>query len=377
MAASSPNPKLRLLLVSDRRPPSFPYVLKEVAVCPDEPERQTAMFKDSHLRLLMKLSGLRLLDCASEETPESTWIIPGDVTADKLKDTLHFISQAEFSPPTFEEGVLAEHQLKLRTVPRRKAHFDDDDGEDALDDAYLFPPGGPTTRKFIDEAQEPSKTGRRRRRGRSTSEPPDEAELDERARKRREREKEKARKIKSAVYIKDGDDEFDSDEDREFFARERAIAARAQKIAEDVAATGDGVTELVAAASRKRKSNVALLDDSDDDEDQFSIAWRPISSESRDGRDDENDDTEDTPLDSSEGETRKRRCLSAEDEEVHRRDGGSEANGTPAVTGEGSPETAETKAAPPDASEQNKVPTLVRKRPRVRGGFVIDSDDDE
>ena len=95
------------------------------------------MFKNSYLRLLMTVCGFQRLGPASEETAESVWIVPDDIAADHLKDSLHFINQAEFSPPTFEDGVLAEHQLRRKTVPRKKAAFDDDeDGDDAaLEDA--------------------------------------------------------------------------------------------------------------------------------------------------------------------------------------------------------------------------------------------------
>ncbi|KAJ2965416.1 hypothetical protein NQ176_g10628 [Zarea fungicola] len=114
-------------------------------VRPDSTARRTAMFRNPYLRLLLSLSSIRLLGPASEETPESVWIIPAETTANQLKDTLHFINQAEFNPPTFDDGKSAEQQLKRKTAPRKKAAFDDDanDGDadgldDFLDDA-LFP----------------------------------------------------------------------------------------------------------------------------------------------------------------------------------------------------------------------------------------------
>ncbi len=78
------------------------------------------MFKNSHLRLLMTIAGLERLGLVSEETRDTTWAIPSEVTADHLKDTLHFINQAEFSPPTFDEGVLAENLLKVKRKRRRR-----------------------------------------------------------------------------------------------------------------------------------------------------------------------------------------------------------------------------------------------------------------
>src|SRR5688572_14954079 len=101
------------------------------------------MFKDSHLRLLMNLAGFQRLGLVTEETLESTWVVPSELPTETIKDILHYINQAEFSPPTFEEGVLAEHQLKRKHIPRKPAAFDDEDDVE-LDDEALFPAGGPT-----------------------------------------------------------------------------------------------------------------------------------------------------------------------------------------------------------------------------------------
>src|SRR5687767_11961973 len=211
------------------------------------------MFKNSHLRLLMTLAGCRLLNQDEDETPDSIWVIPGDVSPDHLKDSLHFIQQAEFSPPTFDEHVVADNLLRRKTVPRKKAAFDDDgDEDDGLDVEALFPAGGPTARKVIDSEEKPKKKLRQRRK-RDNSEEPDDAALAEKARKRKEREREKAAKIKSALYVNEGDDEFDSEEDEEFFAKERELAARAKKAAEIV---GPSEPLYTGRAQNKRKSEV-------------------------------------------------------------------------------------------------------------------------
>lgn len=315
------------------------------------------MFKNSHLRLLMKLSGIQLMGPASEETPESLRIIPEDVSADHLKDTIHFINQAEFSPPTFEDGVLAENQLKRKTVPRKKAAFDDEEGDDDddgfLDDGTLFPAGGPTARQVADEKKKPKKTHRKRRAG-SDIEEADDSALEEKARKRREKELEKARRIKSALYVRDGDDEFDSDEDDAFFAREREIATRAKN------AAATAVNEPVL-PQRKRKSE-ALLDMSDDEDgDDLTLARRMLSSQ-----EDRESETDDTPVDLSDGESRKRRKMSVEEPDE---DGdGDEDMDVDIVS-----KIAE--MADEDGEEAAEV--VVARRPRVRGGFVMDSDDDE
>lgn len=325
------------------------------------------MFKNSHLRLLMTTSGLQRDGLPSEETRDSAWIVPSEVKANDLKDMIHYINQAEFNPPTFDEGVSAENQLRRKTVPRKKAAFDDDDGDeeddgaDFLDDEMLFPAGGPTARKAIDGPDGEKKKIRRRKR--KDGEQLTEEDLDDKARKRRERELEKARKIKSALYVNPGDDEFDSDEDEAFFAREREIAAKAAQAAG--MATATIIPEK--ATTKKRKSTALLDDDSDveeQDEDESVSVPRVLSSQ-----DNEGSETDDTPVDGSdvEGKKKKRRLSPEDDEE--------DASGD-----EGDIVMSGTSKAPApskdDEDGEDDVPVPVR-RPRVRGGFIIDSDDDE
>lgn len=319
----------------------------------------------------MKVSGLQLLGPASEETRDSAWIIPSEVTADHLKDTLHYINQAEFSPPTFEDGSSAESQMKRKTVPRQKAAFDDEDeddndiGADFLDDEQLFPAGGPTARKAIDAPSSKSKkksTKRQRRAENGESADVD----DERARKRRERELEKARKIKSALYVRDGDDDFDSDEDEAFFARERAIAARAENAAKSAAGTTEMATQ--GAPRKKRKSEVLLEDTDDDDEDGEEADDLDFSRRALSSQDGAASETDDTPVDGSDSETSKKRRLSVEDEDDVDSSGEDEE-----MLGTG--KMAST-TGPDEEAEDDEVHMPLR-RPRVRGGFVIDSDDDE
>ena len=169
------------------------------------------MFKNSHLRLLMKLVGIERLAPSLEETPESVWIVPGDLSADQLRESLDLIQQAEFSPPVFEDGELAENQLRRKSAaaPRRKrANFDDDEDGDVndflADDEVLFPANEP-------EASRGGAKGAKKGRGRKRRdiEDGDEEEQDElsaaelkaRARARRQRELEKARRIKSELYV--------------------------------------------------------------------------------------------------------------------------------------------------------------------------------
>lgn len=309
------------------------------------------MFKNSYFRLLMNLSGVRLLSPASEETPESAWIIPGDVSADALKDAIHFVNQAEFSPPTFEEGVLAEHQLKRKPPPPKKAAFDDDDDEDGDPDVVpLFPKGGPTARKVIDENKKdkPKKPRKKRR-------PRTDAEKEEARRKRKQAEREKLLRIKSTEFVVDSGDELEDDE--AFFARERETAAKAAH-ARATAQGEDAVVDKEDRASifRKRpRATVASSDDDDDDDDFIRKAM--------DGTMDE-DETGETSQDESDGEARKRRRVSTESESEDEDKDKDEEMG-------GMDKEAE------KADEDEDVAPVVARRSRVRGGFLMDSDDDD
>jgi len=234
------------------------------AIQPDDDARKTAMFKNAHLRLLMKLVGMERLSPLIDETVESSWIIPGSVETDHLQDSLDLISQAEFEPPTFENGLLAENQLRRKAAPRKKAVFDDED--DALpdnDDDLLFPAGGPTARKVTDEEKAARKqTIRRRRRRDSNAEELNEEELAEKARIRKEKELEKALRFKSEVYVHASDDESDDERWAEFYANEEAIRKRATTVLAGVSKPPPAAAKETAKSSKKKRK--ALSDDDDD-----------------------------------------------------------------------------------------------------------------
>ncbi|KAI4599552.1 Topoisomerase 1-associated factor 1 [Pestalotiopsis sp. 9143b] len=361
-----------------------------IFVRPDDDARRTAMFKNPHLRLLMRLVGFERLAPTVDETPESAWVIPASLTADQLKESLDLINKAEFDPPTFEEGKVAEDQLRRKTAPRaprKKAVFDDDEsGID--DDEMLFPAGGPTARPAThSDADKPKKTRRKRETKEITEE-----EREERARKRRQKEKEKARRFKSDVYVHASDDETDEEADREFFAREAALRKKQGSIAKSVAkAMVLPPSPKGAAAKRKIAELLAddssSSDDSDGDDELGDRTKGPKSSpesattrlrnatlvddeEDEDSQDDSDDD--DTPPSSSphgsgkEETANKRRRLSKDKDE--------EGEEQPSAA------TADQEMADADADgdEEDVAPKpAARRRPRAKAGFIIDSSDEE
>lgn len=99
----------------------------------------------------MRLAGFERLAPTLDETPESSWVVPTHLSSEQLQDSLDLINKAEFDPPTFEDGKLAQDQLRRKTAPRKKAVFDDDEDGIDDDDDILFPAGGPTNRKVADD----------------------------------------------------------------------------------------------------------------------------------------------------------------------------------------------------------------------------------
>ncbi|KAJ2898514.1 timeless-domain-containing protein [Zalerion maritima] len=271
-----------------------------INVKPDNNDRKVAMFKNSHLRLLMKLVGFERFSPTLDETPDDVWIIPGTQTARKLKESLKFVGDAEFAPPSFDEGESAEDQLKRKSAAknggassraaRKKAGFDDDgdggidgflDDDDMEDLEGMFPVGGPTARQ-ADEHAKPKRKRRLKKKSAKSSDEGEEEVVDaktaERRRKRRERELEKARKVKSEMYVHDSDEEWDEEANKEFFRKEEELRMRMERAAGLARATeeekemrvvmgmavdDDGEEDEAGKESGKKKDAVVVSDDDD------------------------------------------------------------------------------------------------------------------
>ncbi|KAF5658742.1 replication fork protection complex subunit Tof1 Swi1 [Fusarium heterosporum] len=349
---------------SGPKPPPIFYVR------PDDNTRRTAMFKNSHMRLLMNLVGLQLLDSASEETPESAWIIPADITADVLKDGIHYISQAEFSPPTFEEGVLAEHQLKRKAVPRKRAAFDDDEVGDQDDDMDMFGPLGPTARKAIDDDDKPKNSAKKRKPRKELTE----EEKEEKRAKRREKYRKDRERHKSTKLVRREDDETDEEYDEMFFARERA--AQGQDLPyKTVKSKQKRVSAPKKAAKKHAKAATESQSSEEEDEsEEQSDEEGEVAGSDDDGMDDfiiramnntlgEESESEEAPPDGSDGESRKRRRISVEKTQL------GEDEEMSGMDKKGKDDD--------DDDDDDDVPAVARRRPRLQSGFVLDEDEDE
>ncbi|KAL9004617.1 MAG: hypothetical protein Q9188_002584 [Gyalolechia gomerana] len=217
------------ILESDPRAPS-------IVVHPDTEERRIAMFKDAKLRLLMTLAGFERLGVDDE--PNTTWIIPSNLTARQLHET-HGVVQKYRDNPIMEYGdedpVPAEEMLRRKpTTKSRRAEYDDESEGDGMvsdgDNDFLFPAGRPTNTgpRTATAALEQLKKKRRKRRASIVSDDEAAGGLDEETRERRRKAREaadleKREKIKSAEFVYDSEDDVEAD--KLFFEREEARRA--------------------------------------------------------------------------------------------------------------------------------------------------------
>ncbi|GAP84031.1 putative replication fork protection complex subunit Tof1 Swi1 [Rosellinia necatrix] len=339
-----------------------------VSVRPDDDTRRTAMFKNSHLRLLMKLVEFERLAPALDETPESAWIVPAHLSSEQLQDSLDLINKAEFDPPTFADGALAQDQLRRKTAPRKKAIFDDDDEgiDNDDDDDILFPAGGPTNRKVADDfLDKPKKTRRRRRRSDAT--PLTEEQLDEKERSRRERERAKAKRFKSELFVHASDDESDDGERwADFYANEERIRRKQQAVA--LGTDNNATASAPPTTTGKRKAETLDSGDSDNDDDLILPQGSALERSSNKGAvsDEEDEDasmTDNTALSpgshaGSVSSTKRRRVT--------------KASSPPA-----SPANADEDQVMEDEDEDIPASKQTQRRPRARAGFLMDSSDEE
>ncbi|KAK4656521.1 Topoisomerase 1-associated factor 1 [Podospora pseudocomata] len=386
--------------------PEAPYTV----IHPSNDKCRTAMFKNPHLRLLMKLVGFERLAPTLDETPDSVWIVPGRMSAYDLKENLNMINKAEFEPPTFEAGELAEDQLRRKSAgtkaaPRKRAAFDDGDDDDILDDGEepLFAAG--RLKSINPTGDRPKKLRRKRMTINSDGEEVEEVrEIDDeeaaaRAKARKLKQLEKLRKIKSEVYVRASDDESDEEADKEFFAREEE---RRQKTR--AAYGGPAKEKEKEKPTGVEKSAWERLLDGDDSEedDEDAVVERPKQKKAvkRGGKrkldaadlgDDEDvdmdrddDDEENTADDESERSSSaaspapaKRAAKKRKPSKKPVDDDGDEEMQSATQTSEKGVGDEDKGGGEEDTDDDMPVAAPVRVRPRVRAGFIVDSSDEE
>lgn len=217
-----------------------------ILISPPNEEIRTALFKSSHLRLLMTLCKFERLGI--DDTPGATWVIPSSLTASELSTTRLTIDRYR-DRPVFSYGedssIQAEDLLRRKPLESaRRADYDDDsDGSLGIasdgEEEFLFPAGGPTnTAEKKKDALEELKKRRRKRHVNADDTGLTEAERERRRKARGEADLEKRRKIKSTEFVHDSDEEGDEEHDREFFAREEAMRKEQKSKVMEVLAAG-------------------------------------------------------------------------------------------------------------------------------------------
>lgn len=347
------------------------------------------MFKNGHLRLLMTLIGFQRLLSTEEDDIDASWIIPSTLSSAQLAQANDLIKATEFSPPVFEDGVLAEDHIRRKSAARpskpREA-FDDED-ENALtdDDEELFPAGGPTARKPSEALAALKKSRRKRRASGSDGEEDDEAA--EQRRKEREeqraiKEREKQRKIKSALYVNDSDEESDAERDQEFFSREEKLRQK-QKIAALKELLGEAKKNKEKVEGTKKRSATVLDGDTDEDDDMpfagtADDGSSPETTEDADEdvlRNSENGDAE-TPASSPHfrsSQTKRRRISNGSDSEEDEEEQ-SHALSPPNGKDLGMMDVPEAHVNEDD--DEDDVPVARPARRRIVSGFVDSSDEE-
>jgi len=185
-----------------------------ILVTAEKPEHKKAMQDDKHVRLL--------LTTLSFEALESSWIIPSSITVATLTDMNALISKFEFAPPVYDDDKSPEDFVRRKLAPRARAEKEsdnnDEDSEGNSEIEGLFPPNLPDARRSSAEPGE--KKSKRKRLRHKKDELLDDSVLDARRDARRKKELENNRKIKSNLYVHASDDETDEEADRLFFAME-------------------------------------------------------------------------------------------------------------------------------------------------------------
>ncbi len=353
---------------------------------------KAAMFKNGHLRLLMTLVGLQLI--GADDEPSSPWIIPSELSADQLQQSLDLIRQNEFNPPAFDDGKEAEDMIRRKsagTAAKKRTAFDDE-SDNAIDseEEFLFPAGGPTAMKKSAALEALKKNRRRRRKSGSNDE--EEVGLTEEQRKiradaRRARELEKLRKIKSDLYIHDSDEESDEERDRTFFEQEEKLRQRTawQHLHGVNKSKDDSAPQQKAVKGGMKRSAREMSSDSDSNDDGDQRSRQRSSSTARDDDllEESGNEATDTPLSSSprirSSQTKRLRISSKrisghsesagntdDDSSIPRED--KSMSGAPALNGHGEE----------DDDDDNNIPIVrTAARRRVTSGFIIESSDEE
>ena len=344
---------------------------------PTDDEVRTSTFKNARLKLLMKLCGWTIL--GDEDVLGAPWIIPGSVKAEQLKEAKEAIEQFEMTPwqGDNEDDGPEDMLRRVRQQPvyvaeedgeaRRVAFIDDSEGNEDVED-FAFPDNLKPQPRKRQSILEEIKKRRKRKRGEDGEEDGlDDDALAERRKKRKDANDDRRRKIKSELYVHDSDEEDDPEAAKEFFRKEEALRKKQEANIKKQMALGVEQQQKELAKNKKKKVTMAeeMLGDGYEDEDLMVVDENeePETGSSQTARKDDTDDEdgageEETPLSSQ-----------SEEQPAFK-----ELPQPRAAVADAMEKIVERMELDDDDGEDEPVSTARR---RVRGGFIIDSDDDE
>lgn len=358
-----------------------------ITVWPTSDDIRTAMFKNARLKLLMRLVGFEML--AEEDALGAPWIVPGSLTSESLSKSKSVIEQYEQTP--WQSDVPDEDPEDLLRRSRNKAKNQNEDEEPQhggfLDDSegeeeFMFPdnPRKKRTKNVLDEL----KAQRRKRKRDNDDEGEEEVDEEAAARRRAAREaalRDRRRKIKSEAYIRDSDDESDEERDRLFFEREDQLRQKQEDyIQKQITLSGNKPTTKGTDKSKKKKGKSAPPTQStgfeSEDDDllmrDFDVAPDETASSQplRISTSDEDSEEEDesTPMSSQ---------TSAVGRKAQNTDGAlrpvSQGKSRPAASLMDLLDNSDHE----DENDAGKEALPVLRRREMRGGFIVDSSDDD
>ncbi|EXJ67251.1 replication fork protection complex subunit Tof1/Swi1 [Cladophialophora psammophila CBS 110553] len=354
-----------------------------ITVHPSSENIKLAMFKNGRLKLLMRLVDFDML--GDEDVFGVNWIVPGHVSAGQLAEYKATIEQYEQTPWQGEDENEEAEDMIRRARNKEKTSQDDEDNAPRgafVDDSegeeeFLFPdnPRIKKTKNILAELR----AKRKRKRGDDDDgeDDIDEGLAAERRAARRAAALDRRRKIKSEAYIRDSDDESDEEKDRLFFEQEEQMRTKyAEKIRNELRnQTGLGAGEKQSKTASKGTYNKRMpqADEEQDSNDDLLMAdiddhhTETASSQQRRAWDseDEAEDDGDTPM-SSQSATAN---VDTSEKTVLR-----ELNQPRAAAGS----LLKAGQAEAELSDEDAdvIPTT-RRRQMIRGGFIVDSDDDD
>ncbi|OAP58745.1 hypothetical protein AYL99_07835 [Fonsecaea erecta] len=361
-----------------------------ITVHPSSEDIKMAMFKNGRLKLLMRLVDFEMQ--GDEDVLGASWIIPGHISAGQLSEHKATIERYEQTPWQGDDGDEDAEDMIRRARNKEKTRQDDEDGAlrgTFLDDSegeeeFLFPDN--PRKKKAKNAMAELRAKRKRKRGEEEDgeDDIDEELAAERRAARRAAALDRRRKIKSEAYIRDSDDESDAEKDREFFEKEEQMRTKyAEKIRNELRnQVGQGISELGSKTTNKRaqKKHVAGTEDERDSDEDLPMSdaddqdTETASSQQRrtwDSGDEEGEEDDgDTPMSSQSASANMdagsgKRVLMELDQP------------RAAVEPTAKAAHAEIELSDDDEDEDEDVIPTARRRAVVRGGFVVDSDDDD